>query len=150
MRLRYRIFAALLSLTAAAWGQSGATDSAVTADFVVALINSEPITDSDLRLQTRIIEQQQREQGRSGVSPAALREAALERLITERIQLQMAEQMGIRADEAAVDQAEKTVAAQNQLSVASLRQNLEKEGMSANSECPHDTGAPRTGKGRSK
>jgi peptidyl-prolyl cis-trans isomerase SurA len=130
MGFRHLIVAALLSLTAAAWGQSGATDSAVTADFVVALVNSEPITDSDLRLQTRIIEQQQREQGRSGVSPGALREAALERLITERIQLQMAELMGIRTDEAAVDQAEKTVAAQNQLTVASLRQNLEKEGVS--------------------
>jgi len=130
MRFRYRIFAALLSLAAAAWGQSNAADSAITADFVVALVNSEPITDSDLRLQTRIMEQQLREQGRSGVSPAALREAALERLITERIQLQMAQEMGIRADEAAVDQAEKTVAAQNQLAVASLRQNLEKEGLS--------------------
>ena len=130
MRFRYRIFAALLSLAAAAWGQSNAADSAITADFVVALVNSEPITDSDLRMQTRIMEQQLREQGRSGVSPAALREAALERLITERIQLQMAQEMGIRADEAAVAQAEKTVAAQNQLAVASLRQNLEKEGMS--------------------
>ena len=130
MRFRYRIFAALLSLATAAWGQSNAADSAITADFVVALVNSEPITDSDLRMQTRIMEQQLREQGRSGVSPAALREAALERLITERIQLQMAQEMGIRADEAAVDQAEKTVAAQNQLAVASLRQNLEKEGMS--------------------
>jgi peptidyl-prolyl cis-trans isomerase SurA len=130
MRFRYRIFAALLSLATAAWGQSNAADSAITADFVVALVNSEPITDSDLRLQTRIMEQQLREQGRSGVSPAALREAALERLITERIQLQMAQELGIRADEAAVDQAEKTVAAQNQLAVASLRQNLEKEGLS--------------------
>jgi len=130
MRFRYRIFAALLSLATCAWGQSKAADSAITADFVVALVNSEPITDSDLRMQTRIMEQQLREQGRSGVSPAALREAALERLITERIQLQMAQEMGIRADEAAVDQAEKTVAAQNQLAVASLRQNLEKEGMS--------------------
>ena len=130
MRFRYRIFAALLGLATAAWGQSNAADSAITADFVVALVNSEPITDSDLRMQTRIMEQQLREQGRSGVSPAALREAALERLITERIQLQMAQEMGIRADEAAVDQAEKTVAAQNQLAVASLRQNLEKEGMS--------------------
>ena len=131
MRLHHRIFTTLLSIgAAAAWAQSGSTELAVTADYVVALVNSEPITDSDMRLQVRIMEQQLREQGRSGVSPAALREAALERLITERIQLQMAEQMAIRADEVAVDQAEKTVAAQNQLTVASLRQNLEKEGLS--------------------
>ena len=130
MRFRYPFFAVLFSLAAAAWGQTGATDTTITADYVVALINSEPITDSDLRMQTRIMEQQLREQGRNGVSPTAVREAALERLITERIQLQMAAQMGIRAEEAAVDQAEKTVAAQNQLSVASLRQNLEKEGLS--------------------
>jgi len=130
MRFRYPFFAVLFSLAAAAWGQTGATDTTITADYVVALINSEPITDSDLRMQTRIMEQQLREQGRNGVSPTAVREAALERLITERIQLQMAAQMGIRAEEAAVDQAEKTVAAQNQLSVANLRQNLEKEGLS--------------------
>jgi len=130
MRFRYPFFAVLFSLAAAAWGQTGTTDTTITADYVVALINSEPITDSDLRMQTRIMEQQLREQGRNGVSPTAVREAALERLITERIQLQMAAQMGIRAEEAAVDQAEKTVAAQNQLSVASLRQNLEKEGLS--------------------
>ena len=130
MRFRYPFFAVLFSLAAAAWGQTGATDTTITADYVVALINSEPITDSDLRMQTRIMEQQLREQGRNGVSPTAVREAALERLITERIQLQMAAQMGIRAEEAAMDQAEKTVAAQNQLSVASLRQNLEKEGLS--------------------
>ena len=89
-RFRYRIFAALLSLATAAWGQSNAADSAITADFVVALVNSEPITDSDLRLQTRIMEQQLREQGRSGVSPAALREAALERLIPERLPMPVA------------------------------------------------------------
>ena len=130
MRFRYPFFAVLFSLAAAAWGQTGTTDTTITADYVVALINSEPITDSDLRMQTRIMEQQLREQGRNGVSPTAVREAALERLITERIQLQMAAQMGIRAEEAAVDQAEKTVAAQNQLSVANLRQNLEKEGLS--------------------
>ncbi len=131
MRLRHWIFATLTGLAAAAWGQSSSTDSAVTADFVVALVNSEPITDSDLRMQARIVEQQMREQRLPGVSPGAVREAALERLITERIQLQLAEQMNIRADEAAVDQAEKTIAAQNQLSVTSLRQNLEKEGLSA-------------------
>ena len=130
MRSRYWIFATLLGFALAAAGQTGAVDSAVTADYVVALVNSEPITGSDLRMQIRIMGQQLREQGRSGVGEAALREAALERLITERIQLQLAEQMGIRADEGAVDQAEKTVAAQNQLSVESLRQNLQQDGLS--------------------
>ncbi len=130
MRFRYRVFATLLSLTASAWGQSGVTDAAVTADYVVALVNSEPITDSDLRMQIRIVEQQLREQGRSSINAVSVREAALERLVTERIQLQMAEQLGVRTDDAAIDQAEKNIAAQNQLSVDSLRQNLEKEGMS--------------------
>ena len=62
MRFRHLIFATCFSLAAAAaWAQSGTTESAVTADYVVALVNSEPITDSDLRMQTRIIEQQQRD-----------------------------------------------------------------------------------------
>lgn len=129
MRFRCAIFAGLMCFAAIALGQSPATEAAVTADYVVALVNSDPITDSELRNQMQVLERQLREQGRKGNSQTELRELVLERLINERLQLQLAQQFGIRADDAALDQAEKTVAAQNQLSVDALRQNLQKDGM---------------------
>jgi len=130
MRLRHGLFVSFLLCASLAWSQGVEAPPAVTADYVAALVNSDPITDGELRAQIQILDKQLREQGRNRVSPAELRASVLERLINERIQLQLAEQMGIRADEAALDQAEKSVAAQNQLSVAGLRQNLERDGIS--------------------
>lgn len=129
MRIRCGIFASSLAFATLVFGQSPATDAAVTADYVVALVNSEPITDGDLRTQMHLFERQQREQGRKGMGQSALREMALERLIDERLQLQLAQQLNIRADDAALEQAEKSVAAQNQLSVHALRQNLQNDGI---------------------
>ena len=130
MRLRHGLFVSFLLCASLASGQGVEAQPAVTADYVAALVNSDPITDGELRAQIHILDKQLRDQGRNRVSPAELRASVLERLISERIQLQLAEQMGIRADEAALDQAEKSVAAQNQLSVAGLRQNLERDGIS--------------------
>lgn len=129
MRFRCGIFAGLLSLAAIAHGQGPVTEAAITADYVVALVNSDPITDGDVRSQMQVLERQSREQGRPRAGPAELREMALERLINERLQLELAQQLNIRADDAALDQAEKTIAAQNQLSVEALRQNLQKNGV---------------------
>jgi peptidyl-prolyl cis-trans isomerase SurA len=129
MRIRCGIFASLLAFATLVFGQSPATDAAVTADYVVALVNSDPITDGDLRIQMQMLDRQLREQGRKGMGQTELREMALERLIDERLQLQLAQQFNMRADDAALEQAEKTVAAQNQLSVAALRQNLQNDGI---------------------
>ncbi|NBX04692.1 MAG: molecular chaperone SurA [Betaproteobacteria bacterium] len=128
MRIRRGIFASLLAFATLVFGQGPATD-AVTADYVVALVNSDPITDGDLRTQMQMLERQLREQGRKGMGPAELRDMALERLIDERLQLQLAQQLNMRADDAALEQAEKSVAAQNQLSVDALRQNLQNDGI---------------------
>ena len=129
MRLRHGLLVTLLLCATLASAQGVEAQPAVTADYVVALVNSDPITDGELRGQMQMLDKQLREQGRNRISPAELRASVLERLINERIQLQLAEQMGIRADEAALDQAEKSVAAQNQLSVEGLRQNLERDGI---------------------
>ena len=45
----------------------------------------------------------------------------LERLISEKAQLQLAQENGINVDDAAVDQAEHNVARQNEIDVAELR-----------------------------
>ena len=53
----------------------------------------------------------------------------MERLITEKAQLQYARETGIKVDEALVDQAEQNLARQNQVEVAELRRRLAAEGI---------------------
>jgi len=55
----------------------------------------------------------------------------VERLISEKAQLQLARELGVRADESLVDQAEQNVARQNQLDVAEFRRRLAQQGIDA-------------------
>jgi peptidyl-prolyl cis-trans isomerase SurA len=99
-------------------------------DCVVALVNSEPITNSELQGELQRVQQQFALQRRPLPDKNELARQVLERLIGDQIQLQLARQSGIRIDEAAVDLAEQNVARQNQLSVADMRRQLVAEGVS--------------------
>ena len=101
------------------------------ADFVVALVNSEPITNSELQTEVQRALQQLSQQRRPLPDKNELTRQVLERLIGDRIQLQLANQSGIRIDDAAVDLAEQNIARQNQLGVAELRRQLLADGVSA-------------------
>jgi peptidyl-prolyl cis-trans isomerase SurA len=101
------------------------------ADFVVALVNSEPITNSELQTEVKRALQQLSQQRRPLPDKNELTRQVLERLIGDRIQLQLANQSGIRIDDAAVDLAEQNIARQNQLGVAELRRQLLADGVSA-------------------
>jgi peptidyl-prolyl cis-trans isomerase SurA len=98
------------------------------ADFIVAVVNSEPITNNELQSRLARIEQQLSRQGSAPPRDQLAREV-LERLIVERAQLQLARSLGVRPEDAAVEQAVATVARQNQLSLAELRTRLAADGM---------------------
>lgn len=129
MKLHFWATAAtVLALLAASPGAALA-QSSQAADFIVALVNSEPITNAELQAQIKLLSEQ-RAQQRQPVPPAAeLRSAVLERMINERAQLQVARDMGLRAEPGAIDQAEANLAAQNQMDLAQFRQTLEQRGM---------------------
>ena len=100
------------------------------ADYIVAVVNSEPITNNEVRLRLQRIEQQLAQQGAPVPPRAQLERQVLERLISEKAQLQLARETGIKVDEAMVDQAELTIARQNQLDVPELRRQLKADGLS--------------------
>jgi peptidyl-prolyl cis-trans isomerase SurA len=100
------------------------------ADFIVALVNSEPITHAELTLQIQQVTEQRAQQRLALPSPSELRSAVLERMISDRAQLQLARETGIRIDAAAIDQAERNVAAQNQMDVSQLHKSLQAKGSS--------------------
>lgn len=98
-----------------------------SADYIVAIVNSEPITNNEVRERlARVIEQNS---GQTLPPREQLMNQVLERLITERIQVQLAQEAGIKVDDYAVDQAEQSVAQQNGVSVEQLHRQLAQEGV---------------------
>ena len=65
------------------------------ADYIVAVVNSEPVTNNEVRTRAARLQQQLIERGATPPSPDALRKEVLERLISERAQLQYARETGI-------------------------------------------------------
>jgi len=126
--MNLRLWALALACISGIGGAAAQLQASRQADFIVAVVNSEPITNSEVRAQVQRVSAQITQQGQKLPSPEELRRDALERLINERAQLQMARETGIRVDDAAVDQAEQMVASQSQIDVAELRKRVVKEG----------------------
>ncbi len=101
----------------------------VQADFIVAVVNSEPITNTEVRLEIQRTLQQLAQQRRPQPDMRQLAPEVLESLISRKTQLQLAQESGIRVDDAAIDQAEQSIAQQNQFDVAELRRQVERDGM---------------------
>jgi peptidyl-prolyl cis-trans isomerase SurA len=99
------------------------------ADFIVAVVNSEPITNNEVRARMVRLEQQLAQQGTPMPPRVQIAREAVDRLIGERAQLQLAREMGIRVDDGAVDQAELTISRQNNIDVAELRRRVAADGM---------------------
>jgi peptidyl-prolyl cis-trans isomerase SurA len=98
------------------------------ADSIVAVVNSEPITQSEVRAAMQRAARDLAQQRVAAPPTEELQRRVLERLINERAQLQHARETGVRVDESAVDQAEQGVARQNQIDVAELRLRVAKDG----------------------
>ena len=99
-------------------------------DFIVAVVDSVPITNHDVALRAPQLRDQLKQQGRPVLEGEALLKAALERLIIEKALLQHAKETGISIDDEAVNQAEQRFAAQSQLSLAALHKKVLSENMS--------------------
>jgi peptidyl-prolyl cis-trans isomerase SurA len=97
-------------------------------DGVVAVVNDDVITESDLAAELRLVEQQLQQQKVQAPPEPILRRQVLERLILKRLQLELAAARGIRVDDETVSQAIRTVAQQNGLTVPQFRQVLERDG----------------------
>lgn len=125
-----------LRLAAPAGGASAAgRDSATaqrSADFIIAVVNSEPITNNELRTKLIRTEQQILQQGSALPPRSELVPQLLERLISDKAQLQMARTAGVRVDENAVENAVQGVARQNQITVDELRRRLKADGIDYN------------------
>ena len=100
------------------------------ADFIVAIVNSEPITNGEVRIEAARLSQQLAQARRPLPSASELTRAVLERMISDKAQVQLAREMGLRVEDTMVDQAELGVAQQNRIDVQELRRRLVVDGLS--------------------
>lgn len=99
-------------------------------DRVVAVVNKEVITQTELNARTQVAVHQLKRQNTELPPTAELRSQVLERLIMERIQLQIANQTGVRIDELMLDRAIKRIAEENKLTMENFRKAIADEGLS--------------------
>jgi peptidyl-prolyl cis-trans isomerase SurA len=124
-----------LALAGAAAAQAGAAGAAPSRqaprplDRVVAVVNNEAITQSELDARTQMALAQLRRQNIQPPPAAALRRQVLERMIIDRAQLQQARETGVRVDDATVNAAIARIAEQNGLGLQQFRERLEQQGV---------------------
>ena len=103
--------------------------SPVVVDRIVAVINDEVVTRVELEDRMRIAVRQLQQQGTPLPPPDVIRRQLLERVITDRVQLQFARETGLRVDDADLDRAINRIAQENKLTVPEMQQVLRKDGV---------------------
>jgi peptidyl-prolyl cis-trans isomerase SurA len=97
-------------------------------DRIVAVVNDDVIVRSELEARTRLVKDQLRQSGTAPPPEDVLGKQVLERLILERLQIQIAERAGMRVEDETLNKAVEQVARQNNLNVSQFKQVLERDG----------------------
>lgn len=126
-----RLHAAALALALAAAAPLAAAQArtARTADYIVAVINQELVTASELAQRLDRIRADAARTRASLPPDDELRRQVLDSLIEERVQITHARDSGQRVDESELDRAVNNVAQQNQITPAQLRERLRQQGL---------------------
>ena len=99
------------------------------ADFIVVVVNSEPITNNEVRAKLLRTEQLLQQQGGALPPRSELLAQLIERMISDKAQLQAARAANLKVDDNAVEGAVQGVARQNQVTVDELRRRLSADGI---------------------
>jgi peptidyl-prolyl cis-trans isomerase SurA len=99
-------------------------------DRIVAVVNEDVITRRDLDDRIKVVVGQLRQQGTTPPPADVLQKQVLERMIYAHVQLQFAKETGLRVDDGQLDKALARIAEDNKISLATMRETLEKDGVS--------------------
>jgi len=123
---RWLVFAALATAAAAPAVQA---QRIALVDRIVAVVNKEVITLSELNDAIGMAERQLRRQGTALPPREVLERQMLERLILDKAQLRMAKDTGIRVDDLQLDRAVQRIVEDNSMTLAEFRRALERDGV---------------------
>ncbi|MCC6535214.1 MAG: peptidylprolyl isomerase [Burkholderiales bacterium] len=98
-------------------------------DRIVAVVNDEVITRVDLAQQLKIAIDSLKRHGTPLPAPDVLEKQVLERMVSQKIQLQFAKDSGARIEDAVLDKTIARIAQDNKLTLEGLRAALEKDGV---------------------
>ncbi|MDE2092315.1 MAG: peptidylprolyl isomerase [Burkholderiales bacterium] len=127
-RRAWRIVACVLSLGMPLAPALAATPPD-TADYIVAVVNQELVTNAELQARLARIREEAARSNAKLPPPAELRKQVLDALIDERVLVTHAREVGPKIDEVELDRAVANVAVQNQMTMAQLRARLEQQGI---------------------
>lgn len=129
---RARCIVALLALSLIAplgFAQGRAATVPNTADFIVAVVNQELVTNAELQSRMARVRADAERAGQALPPPDELRRQVLGALIDERVLVTNARETGPKLDEAEIDRAVVNVAVQNQMTMPQLRARLQQQGL---------------------
>ncbi|MCA3105236.1 MAG: peptidylprolyl isomerase [Rhodocyclaceae bacterium] len=121
--------AVLLAAPGAAPAQGPMPARVLTVDRIVAVVNDEVITQFDLTLRTKLAVAQLSRQGTALPPAEILERQVLERMISDRVQLQLARETGIRIDDGQLEKILSRIAAENKMTLPQFREAIERDGM---------------------
>lgn len=107
----------------------GYSESVQSLDKVVAIVNDNVITSSELDRQVELMRQQMMAKHLEMPTEAALRKQVLQHLINVDLELQIAKHNAIAIDNKELDDTIVTIAASNKLTLSQLREAVEKSGL---------------------
>jgi len=105
-----------------------ATAAESTINRIAAIVNDDVITTQQLDAQISLIKKQIREQNTRIPPEKILQRQVLEREIVKKVQLQLAQNTGIRVDDNDLSATLNRIAAQNQLNIREFKDTLENDG----------------------
>lgn len=101
----------------------------VLIDRIVAIVNKDVITQRDLDERVALVVSQLKRQNTPLPPVEVLERQVLERMITDRVQVQFALETGVRIDDLQLDRTVAMIAEQNRMSLPDFRRALEREGV---------------------
>jgi len=99
----------------------------VPLDRIVAIVNEDVIMQSELGKKVRSIRGQLQQQGTQLPPASILERQVLDKMIENRIQLQIALRTGVKVDDQSLNQTINNIAAENKVSLTQFREILEKD-----------------------
>lgn len=127
--LSLSIGVSLLGACSLSFAADASPAKVTTLDRIVAVVNSDVITQLELQERLRMVTQQLQKQGTPLPPREVLEKQLLERVIMERVQLQFAQETGIKVDDAQLEKTLQRIAQENRLSQEQFRTALEKDGV---------------------
>ena len=103
--------------------------AARSADYIVAVVNTESVTNNEVTARFLKMQQESIERGGTQPSPGELRKQALDALVEERVLVTYARDNGVKVDDGEVDRAIGNIASSNKMTTVQLRDRLRQQGV---------------------